>query len=88
MWARSNNEGERTRQVWAWLKRDQALGWPVPVFLGHGDGDKMREAHQLLEQALPADHVVVNPGAHEWKVWRLIFQDLVDRAFTPLHNSK
>jgi len=39
------------------------------VWLAYGERDRLRSAMPLLTPLLRADHVLVRPGGHAWRVW-------------------
>lgn len=69
-------QNELWRQVQRWA-REPALG--ARVWLAYGDRDYLREAYPLLREAVPAEHVVVRPGAHAWAVWTPALAELLQR---------
>ncbi len=69
-------QNELWRQVQRWA-REPALG--ARVWLAYGDRDYLREAYPLLREAVPAQHVVVRPGAHAWAVWTPALAQLLQR---------
>ena len=46
---------------------------PAPaIFLGYGTSDRLSRADSLLAAALPASHVFLTTGGHEWPAWRRV----------------
>jgi pimeloyl-ACP methyl ester carboxylesterase len=50
-----------------------------PVYLGFGDADRYAEPSRMLARRLPAERVVVLPGAHDWPTWMLLWHALLAR---------
>jgi len=63
----------------------QLLSWlasraPQPrLWLGYGASDPYAPGHAFLASQLPADHVVLLPGGHDWPTWRRLFRTLLHR---------
>ena len=74
------------RMLWAWLKETVAAGKiRAPIYLGYGDKDSFLRAHQLLAQALPADHVRRVPGGHDPETMIQLWALFLDSP--ALHNN-
>ncbi len=68
------------REVWAWL-RGYALGDPRPeLFIGWGDGDRLKKPAAILAKELPPEKSLEMKGGHTWTVWLTLFQELAGRA--------
>lgn len=73
-WQPGGAAGNYARRLWRWLK--QKPSWP-PVVLGYGERDTYVQAHRLLAQTLPAEHVAVAPGGHAWPTWERLWREKV-----------
>lgn len=62
-----NFEHDIWRQIQDWSRHPNRAG---RVWLAYGERDSLRHAGELLAPALPAGHVLVLPGAHDWDFWR------------------
>lgn len=61
------------RELWRWLQAATEGREAAPqIFLGYGMADRLSRADSLLAEALPASHVFVTTGGHEWPVWRRV----------------
>lgn len=59
-----SNHPERTRSTW----------------LAYGDSERFRASIELMSPRLPADHVIMLPGQHDWALWRSATRALAGRA--------
>ncbi|AXK72076.1 alpha/beta hydrolase [Lysobacter sp. TY2-98] len=58
------------RDLWAQMKTWREEPERVRnVWLAYGDNDYLREGMPLVADALPRDHVLVQPGKHAWSTW-------------------
>jgi pimeloyl-ACP methyl ester carboxylesterase len=62
-----SNHPERTRTTW----------------LAYGDSERFRASIELMSPRLPADHVIMLPGHHNWTLWRSATTALLERAHPP-----
>jgi pimeloyl-ACP methyl ester carboxylesterase len=60
------------RRAWAVLKR-MTGGGAVPLYLAYGDHDRFLTSDRLLAAVLPAGHVLIVPGHHDWPTWRVMW---------------
>ena len=68
-------------QLWGWLKGVALEGRPGPeIWLGFGQGDRLRSADELLAAALPAGRVLSAPGGHQWSTWRELLGEFLERS--------
>jgi pimeloyl-ACP methyl ester carboxylesterase len=68
------------RQLLAWLKSARATeAEGLALYLGYGRGDRFARAASLLAQELPARHVIVSEGGHDWATWHGLWQQALDR---------
>lgn len=49
------------------------------VWLAYGEDDPLRAALPLLAPVVPADHVLLRPGGHTWRVWTPALRELLER---------
>jgi pimeloyl-ACP methyl ester carboxylesterase len=63
------------RRAWAVLKRmtGGGGGGAVPLYLAYGDHDRFLASDRLLAAVLPAGHVLIVPGHHDWPTWRVMW---------------
>ena len=50
------------------------------VWLAYGSNESFRQPIELMSPALPADHVLMLPGGHDWKLWNTALRELLNRA--------
>lgn len=64
------------QQQWIWLRSHAAPaeGQGPRIFLGFGDHDRLRAAHQQLAAILPPKHVQEIPGGHDWATWQTLWK--------------
>jgi pimeloyl-ACP methyl ester carboxylesterase len=67
---------ELWRHVQGW-SRDPAAA--RRVWLAYGTKDRFREPDALLGAALPAGHVLVRDGGHDWGVWSPATREILQR---------
>jgi pimeloyl-ACP methyl ester carboxylesterase len=64
------------RLVWDWL-RNATLTRPETLVLAFGEDDHIGARHRLLAGAMHPSRVFAAPGAHEWKTWRRLWNDVL-----------
>ncbi len=70
-------EDDDERVVWRYLQR---LGTPPPaLYLGLGREDRFADTQRLLAHALPGVMSAIQPGGHDWAVWRELWDNFLDR---------
>jgi hypothetical protein len=47
------------------------------VWLAYGRKDRFAEAESLLAPELPAGHVLVREGGHDWHVWTPVTREVL-----------
>ena len=73
------NRDNYQREMWRWLQAvTQGREKAPPIYLGYGDKDKLAPADSLLRAELPASHVFMTEGVHEWGAWRRILKSFLD----------
>ena len=75
-WATGRNplSGDVADQLWTFLgTRSSTL---PPTWLLSGSGDSLAPGHRLFATLLPPERVFTLPGAHNWKTWRALWQEL------------
>lgn len=73
IWAQNHQpqNDKVTAELWTYLgKRGRDL---PPTWLLSGESDYLSEGQKTLASLLPADHVVVVPGKHNWKTWEALW---------------
>ena len=79
-------EDNYDRELWRWLQAVSATREPGPqLYLGYGQEDKLARTDSLLGAALPAGHVFVRAGGHNWTTWRTLFSAFLDQG--PLRDQ-
>ena len=67
------------REMWRWLQAvTQGREAAPPIYLGYGRSDKLAPADDLLRAELPASHVFLTDGIHEWGAWRRVLRNFLD----------
>lgn len=61
------------RRVWRFIKTR-----PPELHLGFGSEDRFADSHRMMAAALPPQMVRVLPGAHDWPVWRQLWDNFLD----------
>jgi pimeloyl-ACP methyl ester carboxylesterase len=70
-----------TEKVWSWLRGYHTdPGSRPPLYIGWGDQDRLGPADRLLADLMPADHVLSQPGGHNWATWRPLWQRVLTLA--------
>lgn len=70
-----------TQKVWSWLRGyDTDPDARPPLYIGWGDQDRLGAADRLLADLMPADHVLSQPGGHNWATWRPLWQRVLATA--------
>ncbi|HQY55464.1 MAG: alpha/beta hydrolase-fold protein [Dokdonella sp.] len=74
------NAGTFQHELWRTAKTwQQTPTRAAAVWLGYGSDEPFRTPIELLSPALPADHVVMLPGRHDWKLWNATLQEMLKR---------
>ena len=67
------------REMWRWLQSvTQGRESAPPIYLGYGASDKLAPADSLLRAELPASHVFMTEGMHEWGAWRRVLKSFLE----------
>ncbi|HYQ90986.1 MAG TPA: alpha/beta hydrolase-fold protein, partial [Candidatus Competibacteraceae bacterium] len=62
-------------QLWCWLQGYNPNSGRFPtIYLGFGDRDPFAPANQRLAELLPANHVFVTAGGHDWVTWQRLWE--------------
>ena len=69
--------GDTEREIWRWLQHGCSSG--PSLYLAYGSDDRFAAAHAFMGQVLPANHVDIQPGGHEWPVWSALWNRHLDR---------
>ncbi len=78
------NSDNYQRELWRWLQavtQGQESG-PL-LFAGFGTSDKFRVEDSLLAAELPASHVFLTSGKHEWPAWRRVLASFLASPNSP-----
>lgn len=68
-------------ELWRYLK-----SWPLrpqrtqSIWLAYGADEPFRKSIELMSPLLPADHVIMLPGRHDWKLWMPAMHALLQRV--------
>jgi pimeloyl-ACP methyl ester carboxylesterase len=82
-------EDDDERHIWRYIRGLEAP--PPRVFLGLGTEDRFADTQRVLARALPASSTQRIAGAHEWHVWRQLWEHFLDRhdvALTGGHEQQ
>ena len=72
-------DSDEERRIWRFV---QALpAHSRLLYLGFGRDDRFAAAHRLLAEALPPDAVDVVPGGHDWRTWKMLWENFLDSRF-------
>lgn len=72
------------RELWRYLK-----GWPLrpqrtqSIWLAYGADEPFRKSIELMSPLLPAGHVIMLPGRHDWTLWKPAMHALLQRTALP-----
>jgi len=67
------------RELWRWLKAVTAGSEQGPeLFMGYGSADDLATADSLLAYELPASHVFITSGGHDWPPWRVVLRSFLE----------
>ena len=68
------------RELWralqSWSQRPQRTG---STWIAYGADEPFRQSIELMTPLLPADHVVMLPGRHNWTLWKPAMRELLER---------
>lgn len=65
------------RSLQAWSRRPQRTS---STWLAYGADEPFRQPIELMTPLLPADHVIMLPGKHNWKLWKPAMRALLERT--------
>ena len=68
---------ELWRSVQGWARRPERTH---STWLAYGADEPFRQPIEVLSPLLPADHVIMLPGKHNWKLWKPAMRALLERA--------
>jgi pimeloyl-ACP methyl ester carboxylesterase len=76
-----------TRELWRYLRQWSAdPARTRSVWLAYGADERLRAPIELMSPQLPAGHVHMLPGHHDWTLWRVALGELL-RAAAPVGES-
>ncbi|MEN8204481.1 MAG: alpha/beta hydrolase [Pseudomonadota bacterium] len=68
-----------SQRFWLQLKENSSSSTSFPeLYLGYGSADKFRQAHALLAETLPEDHVFMVTGGHGWTSWKQLWEHMLE----------
>lgn len=76
-WRPADAESNPEREAWAWL-RDHGRNAPR-VDCYFASGDRFAEGQRRIARCLPAAAVHEVAGGHEWRDWRAMWDDFLER---------
>lgn len=69
------------RELWRYLKHWSGdPGRTRTVWLAYGASERFRAAIELASPGLPANHLLMLPGKHNWALWKPALRKLLDAA--------
>lgn len=68
------------RELWRWFAPWLAGPQPLPLYLGWGESDALAPSNRLAASLLPPERVFPLPGGHDWRTWRALWDQFLDRA--------
>lgn len=69
------------RELWRHLKHwSDEPARTASIWLAYGDRERFRKSIALMRGELPAGHVLVLPGHHNWKLWTPAMRLLLQQA--------
>jgi pimeloyl-ACP methyl ester carboxylesterase len=63
------------RRIWRYVKTHER---PPALYLGFGSEDRFAASHRMMAAALAPEAVDERPGAHDWPVWRELWENFLD----------
>jgi hypothetical protein len=73
-------ESDEERRVWRFIQSQPSHS--RLLYLGFGRDDRFAAAHRLMADALPPDAVDMVPGGHDWRAWKMLWENFLDAKFT------
>ena len=79
-WSAASSAATPTEQrVLTWLQTYlEARPASPALYLGFGHADRFAQGHRMLAAGLPAAHVHIATGGHDWDTWHTLWQSLLD----------
>lgn len=71
---------QRSRTLWAWLKKYRPHRDKPGIYLGFGSQDRFADGQRLLADVLPRENVFRAPGKHRWTVWIKLWRKFLDKG--------
>ncbi len=68
---------ELWRSLQSWSRRPQRTG---STWIAYGADEPFRQTIELMTPLLPADHVIMLPGKHNWTLWKPAMRALLERT--------
>ena len=70
-----------TRELWRSIKQwSNNPARRQSVWLAYGDNERLRDPIEMMSPQLPANHVIMLPGHHNWKLWTPAMHALLHAA--------
>jgi pimeloyl-ACP methyl ester carboxylesterase len=80
--APEKNDYQRAQLVW--LKRYINRQGPLPrLSIGFGESDRFERSNRIVAAILPARDVFKTQGKHDWKTWRVVFEQFMKSGLMP-----
>jgi len=79
------------RHIWRFIKTLGAparASNPLPVHLGFGSEDRFADSHRMMAAALQPEMVDVQPGGHDWPVWRQLWENFLDARLVTARSTR
>ena len=66
--------------LWEWLaERSRQQDKGPSIFLAYGEDDEFADVNKQLASLLDRDHVVRRAGEHNWKTWKALWEEALER---------
>lgn len=75
---------ELWRSMQSWPQRPQRTG---STWIAYGTEEPFRQPIELMTPLLPADHVIMMPGKHNWRLWKPAMRTLLERTASEAPNK-
>jgi pimeloyl-ACP methyl ester carboxylesterase len=73
-----------SREMWRYIRQwSNEPGRTQSVWLAYGADERLRAPIELMSPQLPANHVLMLPGNHNWTLWRPAMGELLRAAGQP-----
>jgi pimeloyl-ACP methyl ester carboxylesterase len=81
-WADSPDCSDADERLWwRWLARQAQAGrWELQLYLSTGTQDRFLPGQRLLAGLLPAPHIRLTEGGHDWLAWKPMWEHWLDHG--------